>query len=298
MEKKKSGVIPVIIDKRGKMEYEFEGFLRKTLNFILVNVLGLIPSKHASRLFSKTSKDGDVVKQNATTHRALEIIYSFDGKMNKDNGLVNGVFTHIWQHLLNSKALRNRLKLVKEQLRQAVFYLSDKKEIKILSLGAGSARAIIETLASLKESNIKFQAMLVDRNEDAFAYGKELAKKYGVDKGLIWVNGSVFDAEKFCKEKNFYPDIVEMVGFMDYLDEDRSVRLFDRVYNLLNKKGVFIGCNIRHNREAKFLTKVLGWPMIYKDENYLQTIIHKSQFNDSKIIYEPLKVHGFVVCKK
>ena len=296
--KQEKTIIPVIIDKSGKLEYEFEGFLRKTLNAVLVNVLGLLPKKHASKLFSKTSKDGDTVKQNATTHRALEVIYSFNGKMNKDNGTVNGIFTHTWQHLLNSKALRNRLKLVKEQLRQAVFAFSDKKEIKILSLGAGSARAIIETLASLKESNIKFQAMLLDKNEDAFIYGKELAKEYGINKGLIWINGSVFDAEKYCEQKNFYPDIVEMVGFMDYLDEDRSVKLFDRIYALLNKKGIFIGCNIRYNRESKFLTKVLGWPMIYKDEHYLRKIVNKSQFNDSKIIYEPLKVHGFVVCRK
>jgi hypothetical protein len=349
-------VIPVIIDRSREIGYEIEGKYRKFINSFLVNVLGLLPVKSASLLFSRTSKDGDVVKKNATTHKALEIIYSFDKKIKKDQGLVNGLFTHTWQHLLNSKALRNRLRLVKEQLRLAILSSTNNDEIKILSLGAGSARAIIEVMEEFKNSNIKIKAMLLDKNKEAMDYGqtiareydlrrmtenskelsgsykyksaqkfidvfeqtgnmdkaKEIAENFGEDfdktisfineknleNDLIWVNGSIFDVEKYCKKHDFYPDILEMVGFMDYLDENKSINLLDRIFELLTKKGIFIGCNIKDNRESKFLTKVLGWPMIYKDEEYLKKIINKSSFNNSKIIYEPLMVHGLIVCKK
>lgn len=290
--------IPVLIDKTEHLEYEFESFLRKTLNYSLTSLLHITPKDWGTRIFSRSSKDGHTVKRNATTHRALEVVYNFDKNLPKKDILKTGILTYTWQHLLNSKALRNRLKLVKEQLRSAIFSFSEEKEINILSLGAGSARAIIETLSEFKNSDLKIKALLLDKSEDSMVYGREMAKKYGVEENLIWVQGNVFDAKEHCDKFNFRPHIVEMVGLLDYFNKKKSVKLFNITYELLRSKGIFISCNIKENRETKFLTNILGWPMIYKDEKYIEDILLDSLYTKSKIIYEPLGVHGFIVCKK
>ena len=69
--------------------------------------------------FFKISKDKKGDPDEA--YKEFEDIYTFDGKMKLDKGLIGGIINHSWQHLMNSKALRNRIKLFKEQLRMAIF---------------------------------------------------------------------------------------------------------------------------------------------------------------------------------
>ena len=93
------------------------------------------------------------------------------------------------------------------------------------------------------------------------------------------------------------PNIIEMVGFLDYRMDNQAIRLFQRIRRLLPVGGFFLTCNINKNPEKVFLDWVLLWPMIYRTKEEVQLILEKGGFHKNIIFYEPLKIHSISVCR-
>lgn len=287
--------IKVVIDNNPK-EYEINNFLKKAINVFLIPILNRIPR----RLFVGTSKKTEIIQKNVTTHKALEVIYSFSNELNFENGLLDGFFTYFWLNTNHAKALRNRLKLVKKELGKAI-HSFNKKEIKILNLACGSNRAIIEVIGMHKD-NFDFEVFCVDKNDSAIEDAKKLCSIFDIEHLFKWRQDTVSGAlGNHINSNGIKFDIVEMVGFLDYVKDEKAVILFDQIYSVLSENGVFITGNIKDNTERRFVTDVAGWPnLIYRDENDLIRLLMKSKFmgTSTRIIYEPHNVHGVVVCKK
>lgn len=293
-------VISVVIDNDPRQKYEVIGPIIKIINLIWLPFLNLLSESFGDKLIRK-SREATHVKEHKTTHKALEIMYNFDGGIDFRNGIANGLFTYIWLHLMNPKALRNRLKLVKKILRKAILNFNG-EEIKILNLGAGSARAILEIIAELKKDKVnipKVRAKFIDISQDALDYSKEIALKSGISlNDWVWQREKAQSIEKICND--FRPDVVEMVGLMDYFNSEKALNLLKGINNYLNEDGVLISCNIKDNSERKFISKVVGWDMIYRDEFEISKLINDAGFSSekSKIILEPLKIHCLFLAKK
>lgn len=287
--------VKVVIDNNPK-EYEINNFLKKVINIFLIPLLNRIPR----RLFVGTSKKTEIIHKNVTTHKALEVIYSFNNELNFENGILDGFFSYFWLNTNHAKALRNRLKLVKKELEKAI-RLFNKKEIKILNLACGSNRAIIEVVG-IHKNNFNFEVFCVDKNDSAIEDAKKLCTIFDIEHLFKWRQDTVSGAlVNHINSNGIKFDIVEMVGFLDYVKEEKAVILFDQIHSALLAKGVFITGNIKDNAERRFVTDVAGWPnLIYRDENDLIRLLKKSKFADAdtRIIYEPHNVHGVVVCKK
>ena len=91
-----------------------------------------------------------------------------------------------------------------------------------------------------------------------------------------------------------------MVGLLDYFDQEHAVEILKKIYKVLAPNGWLITCNIRPNLERPFLTKGVGWSMIYRTPQELAEIVVKAGFPASslRIIYEPLKIHGLAIAQK
>jgi ubiquinone/menaquinone biosynthesis C-methylase UbiE len=252
-------------------------------------------------LFVKCSRRGKAVKRFRASHQALELIYTYSWEATQGKKLIERLLTHILFHFANARAVRNRLRLVKKELRRVILSFP-KKEITIASLGSGSARAIIETVAELIEEdvNCKFTVVLVDASENALRYSELLAKEYGIADFVEWVRVKGLLEEFVNNSHDYPPDIVEMVGVMDYFDEETAIEVLSKIYEILSSSGVLITCNIRQNIERIFLERVLRWQMIYREPEDLADLILLSGFKEEniEIIYEPLKIHGLVVAHK
>ncbi|MBI5913184.1 class I SAM-dependent methyltransferase [Candidatus Azambacteria bacterium] len=284
--------IKIIIDSDRKL-YEIHSFIRKTIDIFLVPILNRLPRG----LFRKSSKKAETVNKHATTHRALEVIYSFNNQVNFEKGIFDGFFTYFWQKTSHAKALRNRLKLVKRELLKAIHSLN-KKEIKILNLACGSNRAVIEVVG-MHKNDFDFKVFGMDKNESAIEDAKALTTAFDVDHLFSWHQNTVSGFLKEAEQAQF--DIVEMVGFLDYVPDEKAVFLFDQIYSVLADGGFFITGNIKDNKERRFVTEVVGWPhLIFRSENDLARILKQSKFKDAAthIVYEPHNIHGVVVCKK
>lgn len=256
--------------------------------------LGLGKPKINTFFFDGVGKSSRKVKEYASSWKALDIVYNHPFPYEKT--FTNIVDEFYWNGL-NCQGLRNRRKLIKDELRNAILSKAkSNSKIKVISLACGSAEVLIELIAELKESKIKINALLVDIDEKALQRAISIAKEFDCLESIKTEKNSVYEIKNISKK--FNPDIIEMMGFLDYLNQEKAIGVAKLINESLEKDDYFITCNICDNPEKDFLTHVIDWPMIYREPQKLLELGTKGGFKKNKVIYEPLKIHGILISKK
>ena len=292
--------VPVIVDKDKDLNYEQHNWIIKIMRIPIVFLLNMLPASAGKRIFTAFSnkKCGTkAVSRWVTTYKALEVIYTYPERRERKEISATDSFWGSFSS--NSRAVRNRLKLVKRELLTAIKQVEERKsKISLMSLGSGSARAVIETLAQL-DGLSPVQAKLVDMSRKAISFSQELAASCNVNQKIEWHRDYAQNLERYCSN-GFQPDIVEMVGLLDYYPYYQAVDLITRIWKVLPNGGWLITCNIRDNFERPFITKSLDWPMIYRSPQELADILLEAGFlkENIKVVYEPLKIHGLAIAQK
>lgn len=233
-----------------------------------------------------------LVKERAKSWRALDVIYNW--RFGQKSGLFCPL-EDFWFGIMNAQSVRNRLKLIKLEIQRAILECGNHQEVRILSLAAGSSQGIIEVMADFKRRGIKTRALLLDIDPTALVYARKLARKGGVSEQITVVNTSVAQVRRVSQR--FRPQIIEMLGLLDYIPEEKAIRLVSKIRESFEPGGIFLTCNIRRNPERHFMKWVVDWPMIYRDPRDMARIITKAGFVDYRLIYEPLKIHGLIVAR-
>jgi hypothetical protein len=290
--------VPVIIDQDNNLRYECHNCVSQIFRVPALLFLNLLPTKLSRAIFlAFTSPNGDTptVISSVATYKALEVMYTFPTRR---AGGETGIADFFWEHFLsNARAIRNRLLLVERELLTAINETSRRKgKVCLLSLGSGSARAVLE-VASLLSHEPPIRIKLIDVSRQAIGYSQELARSLNLDH-IEWHRGSVENLERYCN--GFHPDVVELVGLLDYISEDKAVNLISKIYKALSAGGWLIAGNIRGNLEAPFVSKVIGWSLIYREPHELVDLVTKAGFSAEhvRIVYEPLRIHGLAICRK
>lgn len=300
MNKKYSEQYPVCyVDNDKSLKLENNSLFRNIFNIFFIPILNSLP-KDFKKIIKKTNNAASVVIENATTHKALEVLYS-KGDLFSFKGLGNRFFKYVWFNLENTKGVRNRLKFVKREISNHLKQISKiDKEINIISIASGSSRAVVEVVQNEEYlRDTKLSLTFLDKSEHAIDYSKNLSTKIShLPIKLEWIHGTVGSFLSNPPEKKF--DIVEIVGLLDYFDDKKTEEVFRGIYNILQDGGILITANICHNKEEKFVTKIIDWPMIYRSPDELANLVYAGGFdyNKMKVFYEPLKIHGIVVAKK
>jgi hypothetical protein len=288
----------ITVDTDESLQYEANGIVRGVFNRLFLLPFNLIP-KQSRSIVRKSHKSVDEIVQHATTHHALEILYK-KGHKDHSRGLLQKLVHHIWFNTGNSRAVRNRLRLVKRELTKALKDLIAKgDDVSILSIASGSARAVVESILDARPGTAPISAIFLDKNPQALEYSKELLHSYKLDElatiKASWVNGT---AETFVRSqppKSF--NVIEMVGLLDYFDDEKAVSIFSAIRDSMKSPGVFITANICPNPEEAFITKTIDWRMIYRTAEDLGALLLRAGFQKDEIAlyYEPLKVHVVAV---
>lgn len=282
------------------LELEKNSAIRKLLNLLIVPVLNNLPIK-SRKLIKKSNKAVSDIVDNATNHKALEILYH-NGYRKGFKKFYEKISDLVWFNTSNSKAVRNRLKIVKHEIAEYLSRIeSEREDINIVSIAAGSARAVIEALEERNILNKKINVYFVDKSPEALTYSKELlaTKEFSnnTNYSFNWINDTV---NGFLDKNTTKFDLVEMVGLMDYFDDEKARNIFTKIRDTLRGDGVFITANINHNSEKKFVTKAIGWPMIYRKAEHIGRLVHEAGFphTDIEVYYEPLKIHSIIIARR
>ena len=289
------------VPKDPELQFEKNSTLKKLLNVVLIPTLNALPIKSRG-MIKKSNKAARDVVENATSHKALEILYRKGGDKSGLKKAYEKISHAVWFNTNNSKAVRNRLKIVKKEIRDILEGRVDHHDVvNIVSIAAGSARGVIESLEDRKTDKKQFNVFFVDKNPEALSYSQELIKDFSISKmdnyKFSWINSTV---NEFLDSVNETFSIVEMVGLMDYFDDERAEKIFSKINSTLKEGGYFITANINDNNEKRFVTKAIGWPMIYRSAEHLSRLIHQAGFEIDEIqpYYEPFNIHSVVVSRK
>ncbi len=290
----------ITLDHDPKLRYETNSISRKLFNLAFIPLLNSLPSQ-AKRFVRESHKSVKEVVDNVTTHTALEVLYS-KGYKHSTNRIMQKLPHWIWFNTNNSKAVRNRILLVKRELVSVLKRFNERGEnVLLLSIASGSARAVIEAIEEVKfVSGDRLSVTFLDKNPDALEYSRQLLSDRGlyVKDQYSWVNATAGSFVRGC-HKNQY-NLIEMVGLLDYFTDEYAINLFSSIREILRSGGVFITANINHNSEQRFLKRVVGWTMIYRSAEELGKLLLLSGFmeDEIKLYYEPLKVHAIAVVTK
>ncbi|MDP3955740.1 MAG: hypothetical protein Q8Q18_00635 [bacterium] len=289
----------IIKDSPYRLNYEVPKIGRRMLNILLIPLLNAIPFKYRNKVKQSHGAAKEVIEK-ATSHAALEVLYG-KGYPHLSRSIWEKFAHRIWFNTNNSVAARNRLTLVKDELQRASSkYLSSNQDINLVSIASGSARAVIETMCTIKIPETQnISLTFLDKNPEAIEYSKKLSKKCPSRYRLRWIQdtasrfGEHFDSSELV-------NIVEMVGLLDYFDEIQTLKILKVIHNNLEKGGTMIIANINDNQERKFVTNLVGWPMIYKSAEELIDIAIAAGFDPLNIrsIYEPLEIHHVLIATK
>jgi len=243
------------------------------------------------KIFFEKSQYCKFIREKAMSYVALEKIYSYSWRQYNAN-ILDRIITYTWLNIFNGFSTRNRLKIVKKLLRDALL-LSQKDEINVLSLGAGSARSILEVVSQLRREGFskKIKIKLIDSSRDALNFSRKLAEELKLETGDIeWHRGLIDTVDIFCKN-GFKPDIIEMVGLLDYFNHQEALKLFQSIRENLAQKGILITGNVNKNPEEKFIREIIEWNMIYRRPNQLEDLLLTSGFNEVKMFSDKIMTH-------
>jgi SAM-dependent methyltransferase len=290
-------MVKVIVDHDPSLSYEQDSLVKKAANVFLVPILNNIPARLQS-VIKRSHESAEEVIEHATTHRALEVLYH-SGHPHRNQSLKSKLFHSIWFNTINSKAVRNRLQLVRREVTTALRRRTDRGEpVLVLSVAAGSARAVLESMAALGPKKKLVSAVFVDKNPHAIDYSRKLAEELIGDTTQVrWVIDSI--GNFLAREATSY-DLVEMVGLLDYFDDAKTITTASGIFRILKSDGIFITANIKDNPERPFVTKAIGWDMIYRTPEEFARLVVAAGFKETatKVFLEPLKVHSVLVASK
>jgi len=244
-------------------------------------------------IFDGLGRYGKVIKKNVTGWKAVDLIYNH--RFGEDRTM-GGWLDDFWFNSLNCQAARNRFKLAKQELEKALFEFSDQREVRIISLAAGTGQIESETVAKVKKRKINAKVILIDREPEALRRAQEFISLNGVSDEVRVIESDVENAIDVAK--TFKPHIVKMIAFLDYLPEEDAVKFISEIYQVLSTKGYFITSNTMPNIEMHFVKWVVGWPLIYRKPRQIENIIKKSGFEQCEIINEPLHIQSVAVARK
>lgn len=294
--------IDVQVDLRSVLPYERK---RKGaggyLHWVVIRILNLLPRRAAQFLFTLASGRGEETRTVSDTaaaaaFQALEVMYTFPRRREEGTATLSGFIW--WTVLDNARSVWNRLLLVKYELREAILETAAQKgSVRLLSIGSGSARPVLEVIASL-EQKLPVQSMLLDQDPEATAYSRALAQQFNLNH-TQWMTGDFFRLDQHCR--SFHPDVIELVGLLDYLDNRKAVIFLRKVLRVLEPGGTLITGNIAPNLERPYVEKGVKWPpMVYRTEEDLRGLLLAAGFAeyDIRIQREPLGIHMVATVRK
>lgn len=261
----------------------------------LLSTFGKVP-KHNFYLFDGLGRTCRAIREGSTSWRALHLLYNHPFDDPRD---VSDVFDNFLLASPNAQAVRNRRKIAVTQIYRSALALK-KPKVRMFAIAAGSAQSELEAMRLLGEQGIQMECLMIDKEQHACDYALRMAGQSGLAEQFRAERALAGDKTFWRLLRDYQPDMVEMLGLLDYLDDSFAAKLICKIRLVLPPTGTFLTCNVCPNPERHFLKHVIDWDMKYRTGNDLRELMLAAGFEEDavRIIHEPLGIHGLAVCRK
>lgn len=246
------------------------------------------------------------ISDNQATFLALERMYR--GPFSNSDALL-----HAWDRLSienihHSMAVRNRARLVAKifsrEMRERL--VPGEERIEVLGVAAGSSRAILEAKAQLParvQDNVGIT--IVDQDERVGPYAFQVAAELDISRKMTVKTLNVLRHRGKYLISGYHPDIVEIVGLFDYLNDRQILFILGPIIESMKTGSVALvsNMNARDDKafqiEERFRMEVVGWQELYnRNADHLMSLVASAGPVDIKLIPEPLGMYNLVQLTK
>lgn len=203
-----------------------------------------------------------------------------------------------------SAGVRTRKDLVKElTLGEYRRRRAEGEPLRVMSLGCGPAREVVEFLAESPEAPREIHWTLIDQEEKALSVAY-----HDVMRGIAGREGSCsaqclyLSFEQLIKDpmaiRGEPQDLIYCVGLFDYLNERRAQALAAALHERLRPGGLLaIGNALAPNDHFWLCEFVLDWTLLYRDHAALRRFV-RPDAGALEVRREGSQAYDFLLCRR
>lgn len=255
---------------------------KRTLLFPLVN--RIIPAALLRGVVRKSPLGAESLARPGGW-RALELCYQESAPLNIVDRLVS-------RSAFFPRAARNRRVIAVAEL--AGLIRERGKAALVMSLGSGPGRCEMEAMGAAGSDGCRL--LCIDRDRAAFGCGCELRRRFGLEGRVSFVEG---DASRLAAIRAGSVDIVTLLGFLGYFDDDALSGLLGEVYRVLKTGGAVLTNSITdaHGVDG-FMERVFDWTHHYRPPSVVQAFLEEAGFEKAGALPEPFGVYSIMTGRK
>jgi extracellular factor (EF) 3-hydroxypalmitic acid methyl ester biosynthesis protein len=215
--------------------------------------------------------------------------------------LLNKYYSH---HIPPAQASRNRIPFLGQKIEQVVKQRSsERKRVRILSVGCGPANEVVEFIMKDEASN-QVEFTLVDIEPEALYFSQERALQAKSEaRRSTKINVYYLPLQQLLKENNKLnelenQDLIYSAGLFEYLSDDVSKRTILTLCKFLNRNGTLVIGNFGPGSPFNWCLEYgAEWYLIYRTQTELVKLAQEALGTSWKIYCEadPTQINNFLV---
>lgn len=189
--------------------------------------------------------------------------------------------------------LRNRQKLVVSALTQLIGMYGKDQIVNLVAIGCGAGNNILKSIQIEKPNVIGVKAQLIDMNQDALNEGKIKCREMGLDKEVEFICA---DANQIESKISPAPQIVKMIGLIEYLSDENVVRLLESVKKFRAPGSSILISSIEPGHGIdRFLRRTLNFNLNYRGPEKIKLLLQEFGYTRFNIFSEPTGIFNVIV---
>lgn len=196
-----------------------------------------------------------------------------------------------------SMATRNRRKLIVARLTEILKSHAGDPRLSIIGVGAGPGLHVQEAICRSGIDRTRVKAYLIDRDSDAFEYGRECAKDRGIESCVSFVQGDAREIRRVLPD--VAPQVVKVVGLLEYLTDDQALDLLRALRDVMVAGGQILthGMVDRCNT-APFVARTFGLKHVHRTGPHVRKLLESAGFGTVEMCEEPLKIYPILIATR
>lgn len=246
-----------------------------------------------SGLFNKWAEIIPEIQRNGGSGTALHILY----RLRNLRSLLFSRVEQFWTDIPIIQAVQNRAVLIRGLVREMILC---RPHLRILELAAGLAEPLLWAVHDTEHEGHGPEAILLtDVNRASLKQALGIADFFRIQSPLTceWLNLTKPERVR-AVIRRFQPGLVEMIGFIDYVDDDQAVKLLKAIRKEAKPGTILITGNVLPISpwQLLFIEQAYGWPrMHYRSRGKLESLLKRAGYSKIEIRLEPNRIFAIAI---